>query len=97
MPVSEAQKKANKKWRDANREKYNEYTLIAVKKWADQHKEVIKEKKKEYYIANKEIIKEKNKARYHLKKQLKAVAIVATENNEEVAIINENEDINENN
>jgi hypothetical protein len=93
MPVSEAQKKATKKWRDANREKYNEYTLIAVKKWADQHKEVIKEKKKEYYIANRETIKEKNKARYHLKKQLKAdkiVTTIETENNEEVAIINEN-------
>ena len=97
MPVSEAQKKATKKWRDANREKYNEYTLIAVKKWADQHKEFIKEKKKEYYIANKDIIKEKNKARYHLKKQLKADAKIETKNNEEVVIIKENEDIKENN
>jgi hypothetical protein len=96
MPVSEAQKKATKKWRDANREKYNEYTNMAVKKWADQHKEVIKEKKKEYYIANRETIKEKNKARYHLKKQLKADEKIETENNEEVAIINENEDIKEN-
>jgi len=90
MPVSEAQKKATKKWRDANREKYNEYTLIAVKKWADQHKEVIKEKKKEYYIANRETIKEKNKARYHLKKQLKADKKIETENNEEISIIKEN-------
>jgi hypothetical protein len=71
MPTSEAQKKASLKWREANREKYNEYQTMAVKRWADKNKEHISEKKKEYYEANKEIIKEKNKQRYYLKKSLK--------------------------
>jgi hypothetical protein len=53
MPTSEAQKKASLKWREANREKYNEYQTMAVKRWADKNKEHISEKKKEYYEANK--------------------------------------------
>jgi hypothetical protein len=98
--TSEAQRKASQKWRDANRQKYNEYTLMAVKRWAEKNKNVIKEKKKEYYVANKAIIKEKNKARYYIKKQLKADTAIENEqnqNNEEIAIIKENEDIKENN
>jgi hypothetical protein len=71
MPATEAQKKATKKWRDANREKYNEYSNMAAKRWAVKNKEHICEQKKEYYELNKEIIKEKNKQRYYLKKQLK--------------------------
>lgn len=43
MPTSESQLKAMKKWRDNNREKFNEY----VKNWKLSHPEY-KEKSNEY-------------------------------------------------
>lgn len=47
--VSEAQKRANKKWRETHREQYNKKQLEYTTKYYYNHCEEIKEKNKEKY------------------------------------------------
>jgi hypothetical protein len=54
MPTTEAQKKANKKWREANKEKYNAICLESAKKYNEEHKDEIKVKQHSYYLFRKE-------------------------------------------
>lgn len=70
MPMSEAQKRASKKWREKNREKYNAYMLPLANKYYNNHKEEILEKKLQYYEDNKNAIKERILSRYYLKKEI---------------------------
>ena len=49
MPTSEAQKRANQKWREANKERYNSICCEAAKKQYIENKEVISAYKKEWY------------------------------------------------
>jgi hypothetical protein len=53
--TSEAQQKANKKWRENNREKYNSICLASTKKYNLQQKEKIKLKQQGYYLYRKEV------------------------------------------
>lgn len=53
MPTSESQKRANKKWRENNHEKYNEICKEAVKKHYIANKEKIREYKKNWYQSRK--------------------------------------------
>ena len=57
MPQTEAQKRASKKYREANRYKINEYN----KKYKEASKEKTKEYNKQYKASNKDKIKEYNK------------------------------------
>ena len=41
MPTSEAQRKANKKWREANHDKYNEICRESVKNYYIENKDKI--------------------------------------------------------
>lgn len=61
MPTSESQKKANKKWRDNNKEYIRDVTRIYAKKYYYNNRELILEKKKLKNIENtiKKIDKEK--------------------------------------
>jgi hypothetical protein len=70
MPISEAQKRATKKWRDKHREKYNTYMLPMATKYYNNHKEEVLEKKQQYYEDNKTAIKERTLNRYYLKKEI---------------------------
>jgi hypothetical protein len=54
MPTSESQLKANKKWRENNREKFNQSCLKSTKKYNLEHKEEIKIKQHGFYILRKE-------------------------------------------
>jgi hypothetical protein len=54
MPTSEAQQKANKKWREANKEKYNAICLESTKKYNIENKDSIKVKQHSYYLFRKE-------------------------------------------
>jgi|LakMenEpi03Aug12_release.lakeMendotaPanAssembly.Ray.scaffolds.fasta_scaffold2983151_1 hypothetical protein len=49
MPTSESQKRANQKWREANKEKYNAICCEAAKKHYITNKESISAYKKELY------------------------------------------------
>ena len=49
-----AQTNANKKYREKNREKYNEICLQSTKKYNLIHKDEIKIKQHEYYLLRKE-------------------------------------------
>lgn len=49
MPTSEAQKRANQKWREANKERYNSICKEAAKKQYNENREVISAYKKEWY------------------------------------------------
>jgi hypothetical protein len=49
MPTSEAQKKANQKWRETNRERYNEICKEAAKTRYENKKKEISDYKKEWY------------------------------------------------
>jgi hypothetical protein len=69
MPATEAQKKANKKWRETNKEYYNELSNFHTKEWYHKNKETVLAKKKEWYEKNKEIVKQKALERYYLKKE----------------------------
>ena len=69
MPMTEAQKRATKKWRDNHREKFNAYMLPLATKYYD-NKELVLEKKKQYYEDNKSVVREKTLARYYLKKEI---------------------------
>lgn len=53
MPTSEAQKRANHKWREANKEKYNTLCADAMKKRYINNKPAISDYKKEWYKQNK--------------------------------------------
>jgi hypothetical protein len=70
MPMSEAQKRATKKWRDNHREKFNAYMLPLATKYYENNKELVLEKKKQYYEDNKSAVREKTLARYYLKKEI---------------------------
>lgn len=70
MPMSEAQKRASKKWREKNREKYNAYMLPLANKYYNNHKEEVLEKKLQYYEDNKNAIKERTLSRYYLRKEI---------------------------
>ena len=52
-------KLAQKKWRDNNREKYLEIQNKASKKYYEENKELVLEKKRLYYLINREKILEK--------------------------------------
>lgn len=67
MPTTEAQKRANQKWREANRAKSNAMQLPFTKKWANKNKEHISIQKKAYY----ESVKNKYKSTYLFKKEAK--------------------------
>jgi hypothetical protein len=70
MPMSEAQKRASKKWREKNREKYNAYMLPLANKYYNNHKGEVLEKKQQYYEDNKNAIKERTLSRYYLRKEI---------------------------
>ena len=53
MPTSISQARANKKWRENNREKYNSICLESTKNYNMEHKNEIKIKQHEYYILRK--------------------------------------------
>lgn len=54
MPVSEAQKKANKKWNEANREKVNENAKSKYAKRYEEKGDILREQQKKSYAKNKE-------------------------------------------
>ena len=49
MPTTESQKRANTKWREANKEKYNALCAQAMKKHYQENKEIVSEYKKNWY------------------------------------------------
>lgn len=79
MPTSEAQKKASAKWREKNRNKYNEIQREHSLAHYYNNKEIILEQKKAFYQANKEVIAEQRKA-YYLKKKAEKLAKETPEN-----------------
>jgi hypothetical protein len=52
--TSEAQKKANQKWREANKERYNAICLASTKIYNENNKDKIKLKQNGYYLYRKE-------------------------------------------
>lgn len=51
MPVSEAQKRANRKWRETHREHFYSHKKIVDKKYYENHKdEICKRQNKKYYL-----------------------------------------------
>tara|TARA_R110002126_G_C10366971_1_gene493085 strand:+ start:735 stop:920 length:186 start_codon:yes stop_codon:yes gene_type:complete len=58
MPTSEAQKRANQKWRDKNKDKYNAICCEAAKNHYINNKDAISAYKKEWYKQKKEKQKE---------------------------------------
>jgi hypothetical protein len=58
MPASEAQKRANKKWRENNKERYNAICCESAKTHYINNKEAISAYKKEWYKQKKEKQKE---------------------------------------
>lgn len=52
--TSDAQKKANQKWRENNKDKYNAICLASTKKYNENHKDKIKLKQNGYYLYRKE-------------------------------------------
>lgn len=68
--MTEAQKRANKKWREKHRDKYNAYMLPLANKYYNNHKDEVLEKKRQYYEDNKSAVKEKTLNRYYLKKEI---------------------------
>ena len=61
MPTSESQKRANQKWREANKERYNAICCEAAKKQYTENKEVISAYKKEWYKQKKMKLQELKK------------------------------------
>lgn len=53
--TSEAQQKANKKWREKNKDKYNAICLASTKKYNLEQKDKIKIKQHGYYLYRKEV------------------------------------------
>ena len=49
MPITEARKETNRKWREAHPETYKTSIAKAQKKYYDENKESILKKKREYY------------------------------------------------
>jgi|LakMenEpi03Aug12_release.lakeMendotaPanAssembly.Ray.scaffolds.fasta_scaffold4292033_1 hypothetical protein len=60
MATTEAQKKANKKWRENNKDKYNAIQLSNNIKFYYQNKDKILQKKKEYYLKKKQLKEEEH-------------------------------------
>lgn len=54
MTSTEAQKNAQKRWRERNREKYNEYQLNLATKYYHQNSEKVLEYKRKKYLFEKE-------------------------------------------
>lgn len=54
---NETKKLAIYKWRDKNRERYNDICLKAVKKYNEKNKTEIQEYKRKYWIDKKDIYK----------------------------------------
>lgn len=54
---NETKKLAIYKWRDKNRERYNDVCLKAVKKYNEKNKTEIQEYKRKYWIDKKDIYK----------------------------------------
>lgn len=52
--TSDAQKKANLKWRETNKERYNAICLASTKKYNLEQKDKIKLKQHGYYLYRKE-------------------------------------------
>jgi len=52
--TSDAQKKANQKWREKNKERYNAICLASTKKYNLEQKDKIKLKQHGYYLYRKE-------------------------------------------
>jgi hypothetical protein len=52
--TSEAQKKANQKWREKNKDRYNSICLASTKIYNENHKNEIKLKQNGYYLFRKE-------------------------------------------
>ncbi len=52
--TTEAQKRANQKWREANRERYNAICLASTKKYNLEQKDKIKMKQHNYYLYRKQ-------------------------------------------
>ena len=48
--TSDAQKKANQKWREKNKERYNAICLVSTKKYNLEQKDKIKLKQHGYYL-----------------------------------------------
>lgn len=61
MPATEAQLRANKKWRENHPEKFRATRNRAVKQWRENHLD-------EWYEAHKEYCKKSNFRRYHWRK-----------------------------
>jgi len=56
MANSEAKKKANKKWYEANKEKHYQCCVTHIKKYNEEHKEEILKKLRDKYRLNKEFL-----------------------------------------
>lgn len=54
MPTSESQKRANKKWQENNKEKYNAICAQSMKKRYTENKEFLSTYKKRLYLWKKE-------------------------------------------
>jgi hypothetical protein len=54
MPTSEPQKRANKKWRENNRERYNNICKEAVRKNYIENKDAISLRKAKWYLFKRE-------------------------------------------
>jgi hypothetical protein len=67
--LSEAQKRANLKWKNANPERIREITRNISHRFYLNHKEKRKGQSRDYYYANIAIIKAVNKAKYCYRKE----------------------------
>lgn len=54
MPPSEAQKKASKKYRESNKERYNDYMREVSRVYYESHRDEVLERKKKIYAYKKE-------------------------------------------
>ena len=69
MPISEALKKAQQKYRESHKEKYRAYANVASKKYQQTHKQEVLAQKKEYYEIHKDEIKHRVLNYYYFKKE----------------------------
>lgn len=70
MPVSEAQKRANKAWREKNRERWNELHRESYKRWKannPESAEICRKRSREHYWKNREAILERARVAYLIK------------------------------
>jgi hypothetical protein len=52
--MTKAQKEAQQRWRDKNRDKYNEYQLVLSNRYYEENKEKVLEYKKKKYVYEKQ-------------------------------------------